>query len=257
MTDRFSVSGREVIMMENVKIPSGNKLLTAVVHVPAIISRPYLFVMCHGFRGSKDGGGKAVRMAELACKAGYPVIRFDFTPLAPLSVQIEELSDVLAYGRARFGLPVIGMGRSMGGCALAHCARSESDIAGLCFWAMPNSLTKTMKRALGDYYDELMTRGRIEVNDAYGHMVLERSFWDDLSHYDMDRTVRSITNRPAIFIHGKEDDIVLVEEGKMNYDIYCGEKEWYAVEGADHHIAVDIETTQARLLDWMIQHFSE
>lgn len=242
--------------MEEIFIPSHGRRLSTVIHTPTGDAKPYVFVMCHGFRGSKDGGGKAVRMAELAAEAGYTTVRFDFTPLMPLTAQVEELRDVLAYVRERFGLPIIGMGRSMGGCALAVCAQDEKDIVGCCFWAMPNSLTVTMKRALGEYYEELMTKGRIEVHDLYGDMVLERSFWDDLAPYDMNDVLRAISNMPVIFIHGTKDDIVLVEEGKANHDVYGGEKEWYAVDGADHHIALRIEETQAKLLAWMIEHFS-
>ena len=241
--------------MEELFIPSHGRQLAAAVHIPTGNAKPYVFVMCHGFRGSKDGGGKAVRMAELAAEAGYTTVRFDFTPLMPLAVQVEELCDVLAYVRSRFSMPVIGMGRSMGGSALAVCAQNEKDIVGCCFWAMPNSLTVTIKRALGDYYDELMTKGRIEVRDMYGDMVLERSFWDDLVSYDMNAVLHAIPNVPAIFIHGSQDDIVLIEEGKANYEIYGGEKEWYAVDGADHHIALRIEETQAKLLDWITKHF--
>lgn len=242
--------------MEEILIPSRGTMLSAAVHIPTAEAKPYVFVMCHGFRGSKDGGGKAVRMAELASQAGYTTIRFDFTPLMPLSVQVEELRDVLSYVRLRFGVPMIGMGRSMGGCALAVCAQEAKDIVGCCFWAMPNSLPATMKRALGDHYEELMTSGRIEVNDMYGNMVLEKSFWDDLILYDMNTILRTIPKMPAIFIHGSADDIVLVEEGRANYEVYGGEKEWYTVDGADHHIALDIEKTQPRLLDWLLSHFS-
>ncbi len=241
--------------MEEIWIPSRGTMLSAAVHIPNADVRPYVFVMCHGFRGSKDGGGKAVRMAELASRSGYTTVRFDFTPLMPLSVQVEELRDVLAYIRERFGVPMIGMGRSMGGCALAVCAQEEKDIVGCCFWAMPNSLTMTMKRALGDHYEELMMSGRIEVNDAYGNMVLDKSFWDDLVPYDMNDVLRRIPKIPAIFIHGSADDIVLVEEGRVNYEVYGGEKEWYAVDGADHHIALDIEKTQAKLLAWLLSRF--
>lgn len=241
--------------MEELFIPSQDKMLSAAIHIPTNDAKPYVFVMCHGFRGSKDGGGKAVRMAELAAEAGYTTIRFDFTPLMPLSVQVEELRDVLAYVRTRFGLPIIGMGRSMGGCALAVCTQDEKDIVGCCFWAMPNSLPVTMKRALGEYYEELMTNGRIEVSDMYGDMVLEKSFWDDLVPYDMNAVLHAVPNIPAIFIHGTKDDIVLVEEGKTNYEVYGGEKEWYAVDGADHHIALHIEDTQAKLLDWITKYF--
>ena len=241
--------------MEELFIPSQDKMLSAAIHIPTSDAKPYVFVMCHGFRGSKDGGGKAVRMAELAAEAGYTTIRFDFTPLMPLSVQVEELRDVLAYVRTRFGLPIIGMGRSMGGCALAVCTQDEKDIVGCCFWAMPNSLPVTMKRALGEYYEELMTNGRIEVSDMYGDMVLEKSFWEDLVPYDMNAVLHAVPNIPAIFIHGTKDDIVLVEEGKTNYEVYGGEKEWYAVDGADHHIALHIEDTQAKLLDWITKYF--
>lgn len=240
--------------MEKITIPSRDRLLDGAMHSASGDVKPYVLVMCHGFRGSKDGGGKAVRMAELAAKHGYTTIRFDFTPLAPLSQQLRELSDVLSYVRGRFGLPIIGMGRSMGGCALALSAAYETDIVGFCFWATPNDLTVTIRRALGTYYEELITCGRIEVTDAYGHMRLERSFWDELSDYNVDRAMRAI-DRPALFVHGSEDEIVLLQEAKRNYEGYRGTKEWYEVMGADHHIARDIVGTEAKLISWLETYF--
>lgn len=241
--------------METIKIPSDNKLLDGAVHLAQGEIKPYVFIMCHGFRGSKDGGGKAVRMAQLAAEHGYTAVRFDFTPLAPMSVQLKELTDVLTYVRERFGLPMVGMGRSMGGAALALCAQDIRDLVGFCFWATPNDLAVTIRRALGEQYEALMKHERIEVHDEYGHMVLEKSFWDELEKYRVDHAMRVI-DRPALFIHGSKDDIVLVEEGKRNYDVYCGDKEWYVVEGANHHIALDIEKTQNKLIRWLERHFS-
>lgn len=241
--------------MEKITIPSGERLLDGVLHTASGAVKPYVFVMCHGFRGSKDGGGKAVHMAEIAAAHGYTVLRFDFTPLAPLSQQLKELADVLSYIRSRFALPIIGLGRSMGGCALALSSSTASDVVGYCFWATPNNLMRTIRRALGAYYDEIITRGRIEVTDEYGHMTLERSFLDELADYDVERAMR-MNDRPAIFIHGSADDIVLVEEGKRNYDVYRGEKEWYEVSGADHHIALNVAQTEAKLIDWLEAHFS-
>lgn len=241
--------------MERIIIPSGNHSLEGVVHLAEKGAKPYIFLMCHGFRGSKDGGGRAVDLAELARDEGYTTVRFDFTPLAPLSQQIRELSDVLTYIRERFGLPIIGMGRSMGGCAIALSVRQAKDIVGFCFWATPNDLPKTMRRALGSYYDELMTYGRIEATDEYGHIVLEKSFWDELADYDMSRAMQAIT-RPTIFVQGSEDELVMAEEAQANYDACQGEKEWYLVSGADHHIALDVENTQAKIIAWMREHFS-
>ncbi len=240
--------------MERIIIPSGNHSLEGIVHLAEKAAKPYVFLMCHGFRGSKDGGGRAVELAELAREQGYTTVRFDFTPLAPLSQQIRELADVLLYIRERFGLPIIGMGRSMGGCALALLAQQAKDIVGFCFWATPNDLPKTMKRALGSYYDELMTCGRIEATDEYGHIVLEKSFWDELFDYDMNSAMHAIT-RPAIFVQGSEDELVMAEEAKANYDACQGDKEWYLVSGADHHIALDVENTQAQIIAWMKEHF--
>lgn len=241
--------------MEMIRIPSQDSFLDGVLHRAKGVIKPYVFVMCHGFRGSKDGGGKAVRLAERVADCGYTAIRFDFTPLAPLSQQLRELADVLTYVRARFDLPIIGMGRSMGGCALALVAQEATDIVGFCFWATPNDLPETMKRALGAYYDELMTRGRIEVTDEYGHIALEKSFWDGLADYNMNQAMQAI-RRPAIFVHGSEDELVPSEEGQANYNVYCGDAVWYMVEGADHHIAHDIERTQDRILAWLQENFS-
>ncbi len=217
----------------------------------------HLFVMCHGFRGSMNGGGRATQMAELAAGAGYTTVRFNFTPVEPLTNQTEELEDVLAYCRREFGRPFIGMGRSMGGCALAHCALTAEDIRGLCFWSMPGDLVHTFRLVLADRYDELCTSGVIEVEDEYGHCTLHRDFLDDLAQYDMPKIVRRIAPRPAFFIHGTADAIVPIAEAKENYRQYRGEKEWHEVEGADHHLALDAEASQKKILRWMERYFSE
>ena len=63
-------------------------------------SNEVVLIMAHGFRGSRDGGGRSTAFANLAagvCK----VVRFNFNGSQILSRQIEELQAVVENVRNR------------------------------------------------------------------------------------------------------------------------------------------------------------
>lgn len=59
-----------------------------------------VLVMAHGFRGSRDSGGRAAGVAHQAA-AHAAVVRFNFTGTQIISRQVEELHAVLAEVRRR------------------------------------------------------------------------------------------------------------------------------------------------------------
>ncbi len=80
-----------------------------------------VLVMAHGFRGSRDSGGRALGVAQQAA-AGASVVRFNFTGTRILSLQVAELRAVLAEVRRRWPgcMCAVSFGPQPGGSGV-HC----------------------------------------------------------------------------------------------------------------------------------------
>ena len=90
-----------------------------------------VLVMAHGFRGSRDSGGRAAGVAQQAA-AHAAVVRFNFTGTQIISRQVEELRAVLAEVRRRQpGCKLFLLGRSLGGGG-ADSAAVPGQTEGLC-----------------------------------------------------------------------------------------------------------------------------
>ena len=75
-------------------------------------TRNAVLVMAHGFRGSRESGGRAAGIAH-QCAAHCSVVRFNFTGTRILSLQVAELRSVIAAVRERQpGCAVYLLGRS-------------------------------------------------------------------------------------------------------------------------------------------------
>ncbi|MFZ5639827.1 MAG: alpha/beta hydrolase [Bacillota bacterium] len=105
-----------------------------------------VLIICHGFRGSKDGGGRAVEFGAGIAAAGYHVMRFDFSGTgdsegefasATLTGYMDDLAAAVEYAGEKAAGPVIVLGRSFGGTTAICQAAIDGQIAGVCTWAAP------------------------------------------------------------------------------------------------------------------------
>ena len=114
------------------------------------MSNEIVLIMAHGFRGSRDGGGRSTAFAQMAagvCK----VVRFNFNGSQILSRQVEELQAVIATVREKLKpQKLFLLGRSLGGAASMITASADENIDGLILWATPNDLRKTFWNAFGE-----------------------------------------------------------------------------------------------------------
>lgn len=79
-----------------------------------------VLVMAHGFRGSRDSGGRAAGVAQPG-SAHAAVVRFNFTGTQIISRQVEELRAVLAEVRRRAArLQAVPFGTQLGRRCLHH-----------------------------------------------------------------------------------------------------------------------------------------
>ena len=220
-----------------------------ILHQSAV-SSDWAFIMSHGFRGSKDGGGRAVILADEIAALGVHVVRYDFTPLKNLTVQIAELTDIVNYTRNNIGKRIILMGRSMGGCASLIYAARHKDIKGLCLWSTPAKLQTTFRLALGSYYDDLARGKTVHIADEYGTAEIKPDFMSDFDKYDMEACIRQI-NVPLFTLHGSEDAIVPLAQAQHLYTIAHQPKKMTVIEGADHQFSCHSQQAQQAVLAWL------
>ena len=105
-----------------------------------------VLIVCHGFTGSKEGGGRALEMAEELGKRGYATLLFDFSgngesegDFADISLtgQINDLKSSVDFCLGLGFERIIVSGRSFGG--LPPLLRRGGQACGrVCTWAAPS-----------------------------------------------------------------------------------------------------------------------
>lgn len=241
--------------MEELEIECNGYKLQANLHKPVWQEPRYAVIMCHGFRGSKDGGGRAVAVANAISEQGVAVIRFNFTPLQGLSRQIEEIRAVVQFCHSHVCKQVILLGRSMGGSAALGYTALFQNIAGLCLWATPWNLEETFQLALGEGYEQLKMGQTIALNDEYGAVTLPPDFIQEFSTYHLLECARAIQSAPILILHGNMDVIVPVSQAEAIYQACSQPKEMTVFAGGDHHLSRHSQEAAQIIVVWLKQHF--
>jgi putative redox protein len=243
--------------MQDISIQSHSGTLAGVLHPAPDPESDAVLVICHGFRGSKDGGGRAIMLADAVAAIGVTVVRFDFTPHETLTQQIAEIGSVVEFCRECIGSRIFLLGRSMGGSAALAFAAQDGAVTGLCLWATPWNLKETFQLSLGDYYNKLAQGERVVLEDEYGRAHLAPKLIEDMAHYDLLSCVRKIGHTPILILHGDKDEIVPLRQAKDIYQLAAGPKHLTVIEGGDHQFVNHYEQPQRELLNWLRQAMSE
>lgn len=226
------------------------------------LSRSTLVVVCHGFTGSKEGGGRAVAMAEEMGKLGYATLLFDFSGCGEsegafaditLSGHIEDLACSVNYGLESGYQRVITMGRSLGGTTAICYAALDKRIAGVCTWAAPVELLKLFNgfRKTGNTKDSL-----IPLTDHSGSVMVHEKFFTDLEKFDPAHSASIITPRPLLALHGQSDTVVPVANAHLIYNAAGNPKELQIIPLADHQFSSHYREAWQVTLGWLAKHFS-
>lgn len=224
--------------------------IECLVHPCAKENAPVL-IMAHGFRGSRDGGGKAPLVAAKAAENAV-VIRFDFNGDQLLSRQVQELQAVIGAVREKFsGRRVFLLGRSMGGAAAIITAAADGDIAGLVLWSCPHDLQKTFANVLGqELYDRLLAGETLHLEDERGEIDLPPEFLTDIFQYDLGRLLSGLT-LPVLLLHGSKDETVDAAQALANYACVRGEKELHIYADADHSLGQRSDEAAESISRWL------
>lgn len=236
--------------MNNILLPAGNTHLPGVFH-PAHHTSDKTLIISHGFRGSKDGGSRAIRLAETIAATDVNVLRYDFTPLQNLSCQIAELTAVVAYSRQTIGGQLFLLGRSLGGTTSLAVAATDPMIRGLILWATPWNLPATFRLALGAHYEQLAAGTTLQLTDEYGDLLLAPEFIRDFSRHNILAYVQQLKQRPLLMLHGTADTIVPAGQAQTIYELAAEPKKLILYPDGDHHLAAQCSQVSEDIASWL------
>ncbi|MGB9791980.1 MAG: alpha/beta hydrolase [Thermacetogeniaceae bacterium] len=243
---------------------SGERII-GDLHLPATGTPEYVVVVCHGFLGTRQGGGRAVVLAEKLASAGYGVLRFDFAgsgesegdfASATLTKNACDLSAALDFLNELGYQKFIALGRSFGGNAVLVGAVREKRIKGVCLWSTPIDMVPVLKAILGEELYQAMVRGEtVTFENGYRKYTKKPDFLRDLVGYRMEELVAAVSPRPLLILHGEADELVPVESAKMMFQAAGEPKELVLIPGGDHHLSEhQAEAIEATLM-WLKKHF--
>ena len=214
-------------------------------------------VFCHGYRGTELSNTCA--QARWAYEKGYNIL----------------LICMRAHGESEGKRPALGMLERYDIARWADYAAEKDGVKSVALYGV------SMGAAAVGYASELITNPKVKA------LVIDCAFASPKKQLDWDGKIRHVPyplvlpiiricayltlhediyykvgdalkncSIPALFIHGTEDMTVPFEQGRANYDACASEKEFIAVEGADHIIAYTVggEKTKRKLNDFLESH---
>ena len=210
-----------------------------------------VLVMAHGFRGSRDSGGRAAGVAYQAA-AHMSVVRFNFTGTQIISRQVEELRAVLREVCLRApACRLFLLGRSLGGAASIITAAQTAGLAGLILWATPNDLRFTFHYVMGEEnYARLDAGETLHFNDERGECALTPDFLTDFDQYNLEDCLRR-TRLPVLLLHCAGDEVVLVQQAKRNAEVLGERGELHIFAGGDHSFTEYSEQAGEIIAAWL------
>jgi len=217
--------------------------LAGLLYSPAGRNGPVVIV-CHGFTGSKEGGGSAKIMGEELGARGYNTLLFDFSGNGDseglfenitLSSQVDDLKNAVDWCVETGMGPVFTMGRSFGGTTVICHGAVDSRVAGVCTWAAPARLvglfTEFAEGPVDDEGDLYVLAGE------EGITYLRQAFFDDLERFDIPALAGRISPRPLLVIQGDKDDVVNPDDAGLIFNGAGEPKEIMYIPGADHQFS--------------------
>ncbi|OPX83757.1 MAG: Alpha/beta hydrolase family protein [Pelotomaculum sp. PtaB.Bin104] len=221
-----------------------------------------VIVVCHGFAGSKEGGGRAVAMAEEMGRLGYSTLLFDFTGCGEsegdfagisLTRHIGDVKSSVDFCRGLGFERVITLGRSFGGTAALCLGRYGGRIAGVCTWAAPGAVQEVFAR-----YRKQAAKTASDlfpISEEEGAPNISKGFFADLDRHDVYGQAALIAPEPLLVIHGEQDQTVPVGNAQAIFDAAGEPKEIKIIRGADHQFTGRYQPVWETFFGWLLQKF--
>lgn len=197
-------------------------------------------VFAHCFTCSKDTKAAAY-IARALAKAGFGVLRFDFTGLGGsggdfanthFSSNVDDLVAAADWLRAQHGAPALLLGHSFGGAAVLAAAHRVPDCRAVATLGTPFDPGNVI-RQFGDDVLTITEQGQATVTLAGRPFTIRRTFLDDLAGQTQATRIHEL-RRPLMVLHSPQDGTVDIANAKRIFETALHPKSFVSLDGADH-----------------------
>ncbi len=217
-------------------------------------------IVCHGFTGTKEGGGRAVEMGDALAMRGYSTLLFDFTGCGEsegdfqdisLTGQLDDLDSVAAWCRSKGYKRLILNGRSFGGTTVFKYAALNKDISAVCTWAAVARVRDLFHNYSGGVEISGPEDEIVIIEGEEGTVHLKKRFFYDLRKHDLIESASLLDSCRLLIIHGSDDQSVPLEDACLLYQAASVPKKLAIIEGADHRFTNHIEQVWETFFEWL------
>lgn len=218
-----------------------------------------LVIICHGFRGGKENGGRIYHFAQRLNQLDMAVIAFDFSGSGAsegsfanmtLSRQAADLESVVDYGCKKFaGAPVILLGRSFGGSTVLAESAGDKRIAAVALWSTPAFLGETFAAMMPAEYNRMKMGQVVTVQDEFGSFEMGPDLARDFACHDMKHYMQLLEERPVLIIQARDDELV-PPENAIYMNAQMKNASLYMVEEAGHRFLEKISLREDITIAW-------
>ena len=197
-------------------------------------------IFAHCFTCSKDSKAAAY-IARGMVRAGYGVLRFDFTGLGSsdgdfantdFSSNVDDLVAAADWLRAQHGAPALLIGHSLGGAAVLAAAERITDCKAVATIGAPFDPAHVVKQ-LGQGVEQIQSEGQATVQLAGRAFTVRRAFIEDLTSQKQTDRIHAL-RRPLMVLHAPQDATVGIDNAGEIFQAALHPKSFVALDGADH-----------------------
>ena len=224
-----------------------------------IISGNPLVIVCHGFTGSKEGGGRALEMGDALAERGFSTLLFDFAGCGEsegswadltLSGQVSDLGAAVRFSREAGFNRIILTGRSFGGSTVLAYAAVDSNIDSVCTWAAVARLEPLFNKFIGDRL-EGSAEETLTIAGEENPLELKRKFFIDLKKFNITACAAKIAPRSLLVIHGSADEAVNCSDAELIYSSALEPKKLTIIEEANHRFSEHMDQVWTSFFGWL------
>ncbi len=225
--------------------------LAAHLDLPAD-GRPYAYALfAHCFTCSKNL--KAVgHLTRAMTRAGYGVLRFDFTGLGQskgdfsdtdFSSNIGDLESAAAWLAAEYEAPRLLVGHSLGGAAVLHAAQRLPSIRAVATVGAPYDPAH-VRHLFSESEEEIRASGKANVSIGGRPFTIRKEFLDDLEAQDPERVIGDL-DVAILIMHSPVDSIVGIDNAALIYKAAKHPKSFVSLDSADHLLSKEDDALYA------------
>ncbi|MBI3777108.1 MAG: alpha/beta hydrolase [Gammaproteobacteria bacterium] len=238
--------------------------LAARLDLPSRHTPKAWVLFAHCFTCSKEFKA-AVNIGKTLARAGFGVLRFDFTGLGEsegefsdtnLTSNIDDVISAVRFLEAHYAAPQILIGHSFCGIAMLKAARSVPSSVAVVTIATPSD-PKHVLEHFGENRTRIESEGDAEVQ-VLGHRVrIKRQFIDDVMAAEVQADLRDL-GKALLILHAPGDEVIGIDHAAQLFAHARHPKSFITLDSADHLLSdrYDAAYAGAVIATWVSRYLT-